>query len=106
MLSIPRRAAIAAIGAAVVALWLDGWAAAQERELTDAAGTITAVNASQGWFGIVPDADKRLRYAPDALPEAFRKDGLRVVFSGRVGRVDPNVRAWGIPLALTKIRVE
>jgi hypothetical protein len=103
--SLSRRAAIAAIGTVGVWLWLD-LAAAQEQQLNDAPGTVTVVNASQGWFGIVPDTDKTIRYAPDALPEAFRKDGLRVVFSGRVGRVDPNVRAWGIPLALTKIRVE
>jgi hypothetical protein len=93
------------LSAAGATLWF-GRADAQETQLTDAAGTITAVNAAQGWFGLVPDSDKAVRYAPDALAEEFRKDGLRVVFSGRVGRVDPNARAWGIPLALTKIRVE
>jgi hypothetical protein len=105
MSSLSRRAAIAIIGSAGVGLWLDH-AAAQEQLLTDVAGTIIVVNARQGWFGIVPDTDKEIRYAPDALAEAFRKDGLRVVFSGKVGRVDPNARAWGIPLALTNIRVE
>jgi len=28
------------------------------------------------------------------------------VFSGRVGRVDPNVRTWGVPLTITSIGVE
>jgi hypothetical protein len=99
-----RRAVMFMLGAGA-ASWL-GRANAQESQLTDAAGTITAVNASQGWFAIVPDRDQSIRYAPDALAEEFRKDGLRVVFSGRVGAVDPNARAWGIPLALAKIRVE
>ena len=80
--------------------------AARQREIVDAHGVITEVNAAQGWYGIVPDADKDVRYAPDKLPEEFRKDGLRVIFSGRVGRIDPNVRAWGAPLALTKIERE
>lgn len=96
---------MAGLGAAGATLW-SGRADAQQSQLTDAAGTITAVNASQGWFGIVPDSDKAVRYAPDTLVEEFRRDGLRVVFSGRVGRADPNARAWGIPLALTKIRIE
>jgi hypothetical protein len=105
MSSWSRRAAMITIGSAIAAPWL-ALAAAQEQLLTDAAGTITVVNASQGWFGIVPDADKEIRYAPDKLPEEFRKDGLRVVFSGKAGPINPNARAWGIPLALTKIRVE
>jgi hypothetical protein len=82
MSSWSRRAAMITIGSAIAAPWL-ALAAAQEQLLTDAAGTITVVNASQGWFGIV-----------------------RVVFSGKAGPINPNARAWGIPLALTKIRVE
>ena len=104
MATLSRRAMMTMLSAgAVVCL---GRATAQESQLTEVAGTITAVNASQGWFGIVPDSDKTVRYAPDTLAEEFKKDGLRVVFSGRVGPVNPNARAWGIPLALAKIRVE
>ena len=77
--------------------------AAQSPELTDAAGTIEAVNPRAGWYAIVPDGDRDTRYAPDRLPDDFKKDGLRIVFSGRVGRVDPNARTWGVPLTLTKI---
>src|SRR5687768_1509591 len=76
---------------------------AQPQELTDVAGAIQAVNPEADWYAIVPDGDRGTRYAPDRLPDEFKKDGLRVVFSGRVGRVDPNVRAWGIPLTLTRI---
>ena len=80
--------------------------AAQTPELTDVHGAIEEVNARNGWYGIVPDGDRGTRYAPDRLPDEFKKDGVRVVFSGRVGRVDPNVRAWGIPLTLTNIEIE
>ncbi len=80
-------------------------AAAQSPELTDEPGVILVVNAGEGWYAIVPDSDRETRYAPDRLPEEFKKDGVRVVFSGRIGRVDPNVRTWGIPLTLTKIAI-
>jgi hypothetical protein len=75
-------------------------------ELRDAKGAIVAVRADAGWWGIAPDADRGTRYAPDRLPDEFKIDGLRVTFSGRVKPVDPNVRAWGVPLELTAIRRE
>lgn len=75
-------------------------------QVTNLHGAILAVRPDAGWYAIVPDADRGTRYAPDRLPEAFRKDGLRVVFSGRIGTVDPNVRSWGTPLTLTAIRAE
>jgi hypothetical protein len=80
--------------------------AAQPQELTNVPAVIEAVNPRAGWYGIVPDGDRGTRYAPDRLPDEFKKDGLRVVISGRVGPVDPNVRTWGIPLTLTKIEHE
>ena len=79
---------------------------AQPADLKDLAGVIVEVNAKNGWYGIVPDGDRGTRYAPDRLPDKFKKDGVRLVFSGRVGRIDPNVRTWGIPLTLTKIALE
>ena len=59
---------------------------------------------SEERFGIVPDAAPGSRYAPDHLPDQFRVDGLRVIFSGVVGEVPPNARLWGTPLELTEIR--
>ena len=79
---------------------------AQTQDVTDAHGAIVEVNQRNGWYGIVPDDDRGTRYAPDRLPDEFKKDGVRVVFSGRVGTVDPNVRTWGIPLTVTSIRLE
>ena len=96
-------AALAAVGGCRSA---PAVAAQQTSDLTDVPGRIEAVNPDAGWYGIVPDGDRGTRYAPDRLPDTFKKDGLRVVFSGRVGQVDPNVRTWGIPLTLTNIRLE
>lgn len=79
--------------------------AAQSQELTNVAGVIETVNARNGGYGIVPETDRGTRYAPDRLPDEFKKDGLQVVFSGRVGQVDPGVRTWGIPLTLTNIEI-
>ena len=73
-------------------------------ELQNVKGAIVAVRPDAGWWGITPDADRGTRYAPDRLPDEFKVDGLRVTFSGRVKPVDPNVRAWGVPLELTAIR--
>lgn len=81
-------------------------APAQTGTVTDAHGAIVEVNQRSGWYGIVPDDDRGTRYAPDRLPDEFKKDGVRVVFSGRVGTIDPNVRTWGIPLTVTAIRLE
>ena len=78
----------------------------QAQELTDVHGAVVVVNERNGWYGIVPDDDRGTRYAPDRLPDELKKDGLRVVFSGRVGQVDPNVRTWGVPLTVTSIRLE
>jgi len=104
-----RRLAICA--AAMLGAWASGCAlapsiAAQPQVLTDVHGRIQVVNADAGWYGIVPNADRGTRYAPDRLPDEFQKDGLRVIFSGRLKPVDPAVRAWGIPLELTSIRRE
>jgi hypothetical protein len=81
-------------------------APAQTGTVTNAHGAIVEVNQRNGWYGIVPDDDRGTRYAPDRLPDEFKKDGLRVIFSGRAGQVDPNVRTWGIPLTVTNIRLE
>ena len=78
---------------------------AQTTEVKDLRGVIEEVNAKNGWYGIVPDGDRGTRYAPDRLPDEYKKDGVRVVFSGRVGHIDPNVRTWGTPLTLTNIRL-
>jgi len=69
--------------------------AADARDIRDAQGTIKAVSAQQGWYAIVPDGQPGTRYAPSGLPERFKRDGLRVVFSGRVGDIPPRTSGCG-----------
>lgn len=71
--------------------------------ITDASATMQKV--SDAWFGIVPDFHPATRFAADDLPESFRSDGLRVVFSGVIGEIPANQRLWGTPLELTDIRL-
>ena len=78
--------------------------ALQGGSLKNVRGTVRAVNPERGWYALVPDRDPGTRYAPEApLPEAFQKDGLRVIFSGRVKKIPEGGRHWGIPLDLTRI---
>lgn len=67
------------------------------------AGTIMQIDSL--FFGIVDDAEWGERFAPSNLPESFKIDGLRVIFSGRRGMIPPNVRLWGTPLELTSIQI-
>ena len=69
-------------------------------KLVDQQGTIQKIG-SVG-FVIVPD-QKRTRYAPSNLAEDFQQNGQRVLFSGEVGKIPPNVRLIGTPFKLTAI---
>ena len=91
----------------LAAIWVLSSLAAPAGHLKHVRGTVRAVNAEQGWYALVPDRDPGTRYAPEPpLPEAFRKDGLRVVFSGKVGKVPEGGRRWGTPLRVTRIEIE
>ncbi len=69
-------------------------------KLVDQKGTIQKIG--NVGFVIVPD-EKRTRYAPNTLTEEFQQDKLRVVFSGEVGKIPPNVRLIGTPLKVTAL---
>lgn len=47
------------------------------------------------------EMDGGKRYVPDYLPEDFKVDGLKIVFSGNAGTNPPNVRAMGDPFTIT-----
>jgi hypothetical protein len=66
-------------------------------------GTIQQLSPGSEWYVIIPDDEKNQRYAPSNLPDEFKKDGLRVIFSGKVAAIPPNVRMIGIPLELVKV---
>lgn len=43
------------------------------------------------------------RYASPQLPDEWKKDSLRLTFSGKVGEIPPNIRMIGTPLKLSCI---
>jgi hypothetical protein len=45
-------------------------------------------------------------FAPTNLPDSFKTDGLRVLFSGKRGEIPPNVRMMGTPLTLSSIEID
>lgn len=54
---------------------------------------------------IVPDNNATGRYISQQLPEEFKKDGLKITFSGDVGKIPPNFRMLGTPLKLKSVWV-
>jgi hypothetical protein len=57
-------------------------------------------------YAIVDDVEPNELFAPTNLPESFKTDGARVLFSGKRGEIPPNVRMWGVPLELTSIQAD
>ena len=54
---------------------------------------------------IVPTDNASGRYIAANLPGDFKKDGMKVVVSGDVGKIPPNVRMVGTPLKLKMVCV-
>ena len=69
--------------------------------LSNASGVVEEV--SEGLFVIRVDRPRETVVVPTSLPEALRQDGLRVVFSGELQPIPPNVRMIGQPIELSRI---
>ena len=54
---------------------------------------------------IVPDNNATMRYISMQLPAEYKRDGLKVTFTGVEGKIPPNVRMMGKPLKITSICV-
>ena len=63
-------------------------------------GTVVFVKENGGFFGIVRDDGKRLY--PVNLPEAYQRDGLRIIFSYVPVAVAVNI-PWGQPIKIYSI---
>lgn len=72
--------------------------------LKNVKATIKVLNNGE-LFVIVPDNNENMRYISQQLPEEFKKDGLKVKFTGWEGKIPPNVRMMGKPLKLKSICV-
>ena len=59
-------------------------------------GTIQYVNLEGGFYGLI-DRDSGTRYAPGALPDSLRIDGLQVRYEVRVRDV-MTIQMWGTPV--------
>lgn len=70
--------------------------------INDVKGTIKRLSPNLEWWVIIPD-EKEIRYTPSNLPGEFKKDGLRVIYSGKIGKIPSDVRMIGTPLELIKI---
>ncbi len=52
---------------------------------------------------IIPANNENERYISAQLPDELKKDGLKVTFTGKVGKIPPHIRMIGTPLKLTAI---
>lgn len=75
-----------------------------DREIKNEKGKVSVLANGETWV-IVPADNPNGRYISQQLPDAFKKDGLAVVYSGWVGKIPPHVRMMGTPLKLSKISV-
>lgn len=66
----------------------------------DQMGTIKRMGTN---FIIAPDENPNMRYLPKNLDKTFQEDGLRVMFSGVVGNIPPNIRLIGTPFEVRNI---
>jgi len=65
-----------------------------------ATGVVQHQDIEGGFFGLV--ADDGAKYDPGTLPEAFRKDGLRVKFTARKTTA-MTTHMWGTTVEIEKI---
>lgn len=75
-----------------------------ERKVSKVKATINSLGDGE-FFVIKPDDDGSNRYISQQLPDEFKKDGLKVTFTGWVGKIPPNFRMMGTPLKLLCICV-
>lgn len=70
-----------------------------EKKIKNVKATVKVLNNGE-MFVIVPDSNASMRYISQQLPEEYKKDGLKVTFTGWEGKIPPNVRMMGKPLKL------
>ncbi|MCK9307604.1 MAG: DUF333 domain-containing protein [Methanoculleus sp.] len=71
------------------------------RRSVAANGTVTYVDLEGGFYGIVTDDGRN--YLPGNLPEEYRTDGLRVLFSADVEGGGVGIHMWGTPVEIRSI---
>lgn len=67
-------------------------------------GTITYKNIEGGFYAI--DGDDGKKYDPINLPEAFRKDGLKVIVSARIKQDAMSFHMYGVIIEVVNIAAQ
>ena len=75
-----------------------------EKKIKNVKATVKTLNNGE-LFVIVPDSNENMRYISQQLPQEYKKDGLKITFTGWEGKIPPNVRMMGKPLKLESICV-
>ncbi len=70
-----------------------------EKKIKNVKATVKVMSNGE-LFVLTPDSNESMRYVSQQLPEEYKKDGLKVTFSGWEGKIPPNVRMMGKPLKL------
>ncbi len=70
-----------------------------EKDLIKGKGKVTVLEDKETWI-IIPDNNPNGRFISQQLPEEFKKEGLKISFSGWRGIIPPNFRMLGTPLKL------
>jgi hypothetical protein len=99
--AIPARAAAFGRVRLPLACGGSGGAPPEPGGMISETGTVRFVALEGGFYGIVADGNGR-KYEPGRLEPAFRQDGLRVRFRGRVVERG-SVFQWGTPVDIEEI---
>lgn len=75
----------------------------RDHEFVSSTGTVRFIGVEGGFYGIVDDEGNR--YDPVHLDAAYRRDGLRVIFSGNTDVEIASIHMWGDVIHLTDIRI-
>jgi len=76
------------------------------KNIMNHSGTIKLLIKEPALFVIIPDSLIDYRFLPDSIPDQFKIDGCRIIFSGIIGEISDIQKLPGTPLTITKIDFE
>lgn len=87
-------------------LTVNGFFYQEEKQIFDQKATVKLLIEDPEIFIILADSLSDYRFLPDSIPDQFKIDGCRIIFSGIIGEIPDNQRLPGTPLTITKIDFE
>ena len=88
----------------VFAVQAQDWTFGYDHSIKNVKGVVKFLE-NQETVVIIPNDNASGRYIASNLPEEYKIDGLKVTFSGDVGKIPPHIRMLGTPLKLKSISV-